>query len=336
VKRYLVWAGVVYLLLLLFPLPLLGKTGQKDKDKKPPKESSAIESEDEKKVDSGDIFRLLNEETGEVYEVSEWDFVVGAVGAEMYPTYHSEALKAQAVASYTYYSALRKRNRANPSENLKGADFADKQAGFPVFYTKEQLMGRWKDSFDTYYNKISEAVKEVFGKLITYNDEPITAVYHAISAGTTEDAAVLWGTSYPYLQPVVSPGDKLAPDYQTEASFTPEELAAKLRGIEGFEASGEPDKWLKDDLQTSSSGTVTHLTICNKAFTGIQLREALGLRSACFSVKYADGKFVFTVSGYGHNVGMSQYGADYLARQGLTYDEILRYYYTDVEIKEIK
>ena len=122
-------------------------------------------------------------------------------------------------------------------------------------------------------------------------------------------------------------------DYLTEASFTPDELDEKLSRAEGFKASGEPDKWIKDKPQTSASGTVTQIEICGRVFTGVEIRELLGLRSACFSVRYGDGEFVFTVSGYGHNVGMSQYGADYLARQGMTYEEILRYYYTDVQIK---
>ena len=330
-RRYLIWAAVVYLLLLLFPLPLLGKPEPKTQ-KKPQKEFSALPGAD-KDGDSKGVFRLQNADTGEVYEVPELDFVIGAVSAEMYPTYHTEALKAQAVASYTYYSAIRKRSRANPAKELKGADFSDKQLGFNVFYTKEQLKERWKDGFEVYYKKVSDAVESVFGKLITYDDQPITAVYHAISAGTTEDAAVLWGTSYPYLQPVPSPGDKLSPDYLTEASFTPDELDEKLSRAEGFKASGEPDKWIKDKPQTSASGTVTQIEICGRVFTGVEIRELLGLRSACFSVRYGDGEFVFTVSGYGHNVGMSQYGADYLARQGMTYEEILRYYYTDVQIK---
>lgn len=331
-KRYLIWAGVVYLMLLLFPLPLLGRS-QADKDPhtgKPSTSSSSTKSNDKS---SDNVFRLLDSDTGKVYDVSEIDFVTGAVAAEMYPTYHTEALKAQAVASYTYYSVLRKRQRANPDKGLKGADFEDTQSGFPVFYTTNQLKERWGSSFDTYYNKIKGAVNEVFGKLITYDDQPITAVYHAISAGTTEDAAVVWGTSYPYLQPVASPGDKLSPAYQSVVSLKPDELKSKLSDIKDLTFSGEPDTWLGDDLQTSVSGTVTHISICKAPLTGMQLRQALGLRSACFSVKYSDGSFVFTVQGYGHNVGMSQYGADYLARQGLKYDEILHYYYTDVVIK---
>lgn len=329
-KRYLIWLSVIYLLLLLLPLPLLGKSNpDKGNTQSTGPAPSAPSKGDEKK----DVFRLLNTDTGKVYELSERDFLIGAVSAEMYPTYHTEALKAQAVAGFTYYSVLRNRQRANPDSALKGADFADKQNGMPVYYNNGQLKERWGSSYDAYYKKISGAVDSVYGKLITYDDQPITSVYHAISTGTTEDAAVVWGTSYPYLQPVATPGDKLSPSYRSVVTLTPEELSSKLSAVKNIDFSGAPDSWLSNDLQTSASGTVTYLTVCKTPFTGREIREAIGLRSAGFTVEYKNGNFVFTVLGYGHNVGMSQYGADYLARQGMTYDEILKYYYTNVEIK---
>ncbi|MDD2362901.1 MAG: stage II sporulation protein D [Oscillospiraceae bacterium] len=331
-KRYIIWIGIVYIVLLLLPLPVLGKL-KPDKDPQLNSGDFSSKSNNKKDKNNNELFRLLDTDTNTVYEVSVKEFVTGSVGAEMYPTYHTEALKAQAVASYTYYSVLRKRQRANPNANLKGADFADMVSGFPVYNTNNQLKERWGKNYDTYYKKISDTVNSVLGKMITYDGEPITAVYHAISTGTTEDAAVMWGTSYPYLQPVASPGDKLSPSYQSNISFKSDKLKSELSKIKGLTFSGTADKWLDKNIQTSSSGTVTQLKICNTSLTGSQIREALGLRSANFTVEYRDGSFHFTVYGYGHNVGMSQYGADYLARQGLSYEEILHYYYTDVEIK---
>lgn len=331
-KRYIIWIGIVYMVLLLLPLPVLGKLNP---DIKPPITSSNSTNKSSDKINekNEESFRLLDTDTNIVYEVSVKDFVTGSVGAEMYPTYNTEALKAQAVASYTYYSVLKKRQKANPNTELRGADFADMVSGFPIFYTDNQLKKRWGKNYNTYYKKISNAVNSVLGKMITYDGEPITAVYHAISSGTTEDAAVMWGTSYPYLQPVVSPGDKLSPSYQSSVTFKPDKFKSDLSKIKNLTFSGTADKWLDKNIQTSSSGTVTQLKICNTSLTGSQIREALGLRSANFTVEYREGGFHFTVYGYGHNVGMSQYGADYLARQGLSYEEILHYYYTDVEIK---
>lgn len=124
--------------------------------------------------------------------MEEREFVIGTVASEMPASYHTEALKAQAVASYTYYSAKRARAREEPEEALKGADFADVPATFPETYTEEGLRERWGDNFDTYYNKICDAVDEVMGKTLTYDGELIYAAYHAISSGTTETGVPVW------------------------------------------------------------------------------------------------------------------------------------------------
>lgn len=340
-KRYALWILAVYALLLLLPLPLLGIAGKSGTPLVRPPDSqsqsqsqSVVSSSSGEKDDSGSVFRLLDAETGTVYEVPDRDFVVGTVSAEMYPTYHVEALKAQAVASYTYYCVQREQERADPDPDLKGADFADTLSGLPRYYSDEELKERWGDHYDTYHSKITEAVDAVFGRKITYDGKPIMAAYHAISSGVTEDAALVWGGSLPYLQPVASPGDKLSPSYQSTVSFTAEEFKGKLSTVEGCSFGEDPAAWISGEPQKSSSGTVSKITIGGKEMTGTEVRERLGLRSACFTVAYKEGRFTFTVLGYGHDVGMSQYGADYMARQGSDWEEILHYYYTGVVITE--
>ena len=338
-KRYALWILAVYILLLLIPLPLLGLASTQEasppaSSPDPPESQGGASSVPEEEGASGEVFRLLDSDTGEVYEVADRDFVAGAVAAEMYPTYHLEALKAQAAASYTYYCVQREQERADPDPDLKGADFADTLSGLPRYYSDEELRERWGEHYDTYRQKIDEAVDAVFGRTITYDGEPILAAYHAISSGATEDAAVVWGSSLPYLQPVASPGDKLSPSYQSTVTFTPEELKEKLASVEGCTLGEDPAAWISGEPQTSSSGTVTKITIGGAELTGTQLREALGLRSACFTVAYGDEGFTFTVLGYGHGVGMGQYGADYMARQGSDWEEILHYYYKGVVITE--
>lgn len=334
-KRYLLWILTVYILLLLMPLPLLGTTQTDKGSQESPSSSGPTNSASSGNAPSAnEAFRILNTDTNAIEEVAPRDFLIGSVAAEMYPSYHIEALKAQAVASYTYYTVQRNKQRDNPDSSLKGADFADKNSGLPIYFTNDQLKDRWGKNYDTYYKKISEAVDAVPGKLIVYNNEPIVAVFHAISSGMTEDAGVVWGASYPYLVPVASPGDKLSPSYQTTVTVKPDELSSKLKSADsGLTLNGEPSAWL-GQIQTSSSGTVTQIEIGGNALTGSKVREALGLKSACFSVKYEDGCFHFTVLGYGHDVGMSQYGADYLARQGSSYEDILKYYYTGVSISD--
>ena len=170
----------------------------------------------------------------------------------------------------------------------------------------------------------------VYGKQILYNDSPIFAAYHSSNAGKTESSSIVWGNEFAYLQPVVSSGDTLSPHYNTTVVVSDTEFAAAFpeRSLTG-DASG----WITDTPSVSDSGTVTSITIGGTPYTGQQVREALGLRSACFSVAHNTDGFTFTVSGYGHGVGMSQYGAKAMAEQGFTYDEILCHYYTDVTIK---
>lgn len=334
-KRYLLWALTVYILLLLLPLPLLGAT-QSDKgtEEAPSSSGAASSASSGGTVSANEAFRILNTDTNAVVEVSPRDFLIGTVAAEMYPSYHAEALKAQAVASFTYYTVQRNRQHDSPDASLKGADFSDKNSGLPIYYTDDQLKERWGKNYDAYYKKISEAVDAVLGKWIAYDNQPIVAVYHAISSGMTEDAGIMWGTSYPYLVPVASPGDKLSPAYQTTVTVKPDELSSKIKAADSsLTLSGDPSAWL-GSIQTSPSGTVTQIELGGNQLTGSKLREALGLKSACFSVNYEDDCFHFTVLGYGHDVGMSQYGADYLARQGSNYEEILKYYYTGVSIAD--
>ena len=280
------------------------------------------------------MFKVLDTDSGKVVEMGEREFVIGTVASEMPPTYHSEALKAQAVASFTYYSAKRKAARANPDPDLKGADFSDVPTSFPEGYSQEGMKAKWGANYDAYYKKVKAAVDAVFGKRICLGGEPILAAYHAISFGTTEDAKVVWDTEYPYLKPVPSPGDKLSPDYQAEATFTPAQFSeAMAKEVEGLKLEGDAAGWIGKEVSTSSSGSVTKITVGGKDLSGRMVREALSLRSACFTVEYTGGKFCFTVLGYGHGVGMSQYGADYLARQGSGWQEILQTYYTGVTIQ---
>lgn len=356
-KRYIVLILFVYLVLLLMPLSVLGvlepdKPPQSGQTTSPKKTAAPTKSATQTQTTAAaptqtapaatgttasgqqpTTFKILDTKTGQVTEMAEREFLIGTVASEMFPTYHTEALKAQAVASYTYYCSQRAKARANPVEALKGADFSDVPATYPETYTTEGLKARWGDHYDAYYQKITEAVDAVFGKRLLYNGESIFAAYHAIGFGTTEDGKTVWNVDYPYLKSVPSPGDKLSPDYQSVVTFTPEQLSGALKKV--FTDLVLPEKvesWIGADPARSAAGTVTKIVIGGKELTGRQVREALDLRSANFTVVYKDGSFRFTVLGYGHGVGMSQYGADYLARQGSNWEEILKYYYTDVAI----
>lgn len=333
-KGYTIILLLCTALMLLLPLPALPRdsatiTTPTDTSTPPtattsPTTSTAVT--DEQKP----TFRILVD--GNVVELEEREFLIRTLAYEMSPSYHAEALKAQAVAAYTYHARRRAMQRQSPDPALGGADFATADNTFPGNYTTVGLRAKWGDNYTAHYQKLCDAVDAVIGKTITHDGALIDACYFAISSGSTEDAATLWGHDIPYLRSVASPGDRLAPDYQTTVSLTADEMRQKLSAIDGVTLGNDPAAWIGSPT-CSAAGTVTAITVGGKAVKGTDIRQALGLRSACFSCTYQDSAFTLTVRGYGHGVGMSQYGADYLARQGYTYQEILQYYYTGVTIR---
>ncbi len=270
--------------------------------------------------------RVLDKKSGEITKIDLDEYLFGVISAEMPALYNEEALKAQAVASYTYMLF-----RANERAGEK-YDVVDDSSVDQAFITRKEAREKWGDGYDKYAAKIEAVIKSVSGYvMVDENDMPILAAYHNISAGRTESANTVWGSEYSYLQPVDSLGDLTAEKYLSEESFTPEEIAEKLALPESDAA---PSKWL-GNIESTDSGTVTEISFCEKEFTGGQIRSRLGLRSSVFTVNYDDGTFNFRVQGHGHGVGMSQYGANYLAEQGYTYVEILSWYYTGCKMKRL-
>jgi len=320
-------------LLLLIPLPAFSASPAEDTlsptpDTPPATTATTAPSADPPTEEA--VFRVLCDE--QVVTLTERDFLIRTLAMEMSPSTHEEALKAQAVASYTYYARLRQAQAEEADPALKGADFATPNAKFPSEYTEENLRQRWGEQYEANYAKLAAAVDAVKGVAITHEGKYIDACYHAISSGSTESAATVWGAEVPYLQAVASPGDRLSEGYASQVTLTADEVRATLTAEVPDLALGEdPAAWFGEPT-LSAAGTVAEQPIGDGKLAGTRLRQLFGLRSAAFTVTYAEGTFTFAVRGYGHGVGMSQYGADYLAHQGYTYDEILRYYYTDVTI----
>lgn len=320
----LIFAG----LLVALPMQALPAGSMPKLEESREAESSAAESAPPR---TDAEFAIWDQKSEKVIRMNERDFIFYTVAAEMPVAYGEEALKAQTVASYTYFCCQRNAQKKNPTASLNGADFADVPSCFPEGYTDDYLKEKWGKQYDECRAVLEKAVNAVFGKTLTYQNEPILAAYHAISCGSTESAAVVWNTDYPYLVSVPCPGDTLADGYETTARFTPQQLAAALSEVNGVSLSGTADGWI-GKISRSAAGTVTSAEVGGQPLTGRQLRKLLGLRSAAFTVTYTDGVFLFTVRGFGHGAGMSQYGAGYLARQGMSYTEILQYFYTGAEL----
>lgn len=274
-------------------------------------------------VDTLGQVRMLDCDSGAVIKLSLRDYLFGVTAAEMSMSNGDEALKAQIIASHTFTLY---RTAENADKKYDITNSTDDQA----YKSRSDARMDWGERADEYCLRLDSLIDEVGGYIIADDDRrPILAAYHAVSAGRTESAEVMWGSDYSYLQPVDSVGDLLSPDYLSERSFTPAELAEKLS--DEVKLTGDAAKWL-GDISRSSSGTVTKISLGGQSLSGSRVRSLLGLRSAVFEVTYADGTFNFKVQGYGHCVGMSQYGANYLAGLGSDYREILGWYYTDCKL----
>ena len=251
---------------------------------------------------------------GTILQIPFEEYIVGVVAAEMPASFPVEALKAQAVVARTYA-------KQRLSKGLTLTDSVSTQS----YKDEGQLRSMWGSSYDTYYSKIKNAVDATNGLAIYYNGNYIDAVYHSTSNGYTEDAEYVWGNSVSYLKSVASPWDTTATTYLR----TEEKSEQVLLNTLGFSITSDT---IVEIISRDASGRVTEVRIGDSTYDGVTLRNILGLRSADFDLEVKDGNLVVTTRGYGHGVGMSQYGAAGMAREGYSYIDILKHYYTGVSI----
>ncbi len=273
--------------------------------------------------------KVMSASSKNIIEINLRDYLLGVVAAEMNPTYHEEAIKAQIIASHTLLLYLKNHR----SDELGSADISDSPASHQGYLTTEQQKEKWGENYDMYAEKLGKCIDEVLNLTLQYNGEYINSVFHAISNGKTEDAKDVWGGEIPYLKSVTSIGDTLSPAYISTVEFDSKTLKEKLKEY-NIDFSDTPKEWV-EKISNTESGMVDIIKICGKDIKGTEIRTALGLKSSTFSVEFKDDKFIFTVKGYGHGVGMSQYGANHMANQGFDYKGILKHYYTGIEIVEI-
>ena len=247
----------------------------------------------------------------------------------MPPTWETEALKAQGIALYTYYSRLREQNRAKGGDE---PDFTcDTDKGL-VYVPQEGRKERWGDQWEEWEKTLVTVEKSIRGLTLQSEGELVCATFFAISSGNTDSAADVWGGEADCLLPAASAGDVFASGYLSTVTMTEEEARKAIQSaFPKAELGKDPKGWLTE-LHRSDSGTVLSGKIGGAEATGTQIRNTFGLRSANFDWKFADGKFTFTVRGWGHNVGMSQTGAQYMAQNGASCQQILAWYYPGSEL----
>lgn len=271
---------------------------------------------------------------GTVTTMTMGQYLVGVVAAEMPATFSIEALKAQAVAARTetLYHLLLYKSTKHPD-----ADVCSDPADCQAYKSDAELHEKWGVTYDEYITKITQAVQGTDGECLTYQNEPIQAVFHSSSAGQTANSGEVWANSLPYLISVNSPETAAdVPNYVSSVTVSLSDFKETvLKHFPDAVFSKDRSKWITDITHTDS-GRINTLKIGGVSVTGTILRSMFGLRSTAASIDIDDKNVTFTTTGYGHGVGMSQYGANAFALEGKSYKEILTWYYTNVTFSNEK
>ncbi len=285
-----------------------------------------------KKIDNMS-FKVYFPNTKEVKTYTIEEYLFGVVAGEMNITYEEEALKAQTIAAYSLALHRKAKRDKVPDKNIMNADVTADSKVDQAFLTKEQIKEKWGNNYEQYAKKLERIISLVKGEYLTYKGEIAQTVYHDTSSGKTETAENMWGSAIEYLTSVQSVGDILNPEYLTKVSVAKDEFVRLLLEND-VKISSDKLKSEIEIISRTESGTVLSIKLGDKTLKGTKIREIFNLRSANFDISFTDDKVEFTVRGYGHGVGMSQYGANEMAKQGSSYDEILKWYYKGCEITD--
>lgn len=330
-KNYL-YGLCIFIIALIF-IPMISMINKEVPQTKEQKDFQKIKNYE---ITADSSYKILDIYSKNVVEVPVRDYLIGAVFAQMPADFNEEALKAQAVISHTYIIRQRAKQKMKADPELKGADISNDLNNYLPFYTEDQAKTIYKDKYGEYYLKISKCVDEVINKVILYNDEPIVASYHSMSPGMTESAEVAWDVKVPYLVSVESFSDVECDGFLDTKYMTQDEMYARLtQGLEGVTLSDDKTTWITIN-RVSEAGMVLDISVGGKSFTGRQIQELLTIRSPFYTITYEGEKFKIEAKGYGHGVGLSQYGANNMALNGSTYEEILHHYYTEIEIQDLQ
>ena len=276
---------------------------------------------------------IYNHKTGKTQKMNIEEYLYGVLSGEMPSDFDIEALKAQAVAARTYVMY----NQEKGSSKHKGSAVCTDYTHCQEYKSEEELKkSKGEDWIKNSYPKIKQAINETKGHIITYDGSPILPLYFSTSSGKTENSEEVFSAEYPYLRSVDSPYDKYAPKYASTLKITNKDFVSKLKNI--YTDININENNLSSQIKIvsrSDGGAVNKIKLGNKELTGRDMRNILNLNSANFEVKFDGNTLDFIVKGYGHGVGMSQWGAEGMAQEGYKYYKILSHYYKDTEIKDI-
>ena len=325
---------LIIFILIIFAIPIIFTKSNKVKGEETIEENKVEEiTLKEYNYKQYNTIKVLHKNSNEIEELQLDEYLLGVVSAEMPATFDEEALNAQAVVArtYTIYSITHSNNKHGE------ADICDDSTCCQAWISKEDRMAKWEENVrEENWRKIQLAINNTTGKIITYNGEVIDAFFHSNSGGVTEVPVNVWGgTDYPYLQSVETAGEDAYSQFSSEVVVTKEELKNKiLQKHSDFIIDYNEQDCIKP-LEYTDGGRIKTLKIGNLNLSGVEMRTILGLKSANFEVTIEGDNVKFQVKGYGHGVGMSQTGADSMAKEGKNYEEIIKHFYTGVEIVDM-
>ena len=301
-----------------------------EKEEKQEKEVINYETIDEEAPN----ISIYNHKTGVIESMDIETYLYGVLSGEMSAKFNIEALKAQAIAARTFVM----NKKENPaSSGHKNAVVCTNYKHCQEYKSYEELKStngtQWMEE---YYPKIKKAVDETKGQIIVYEDKPILPLYFSTSSGKTENSEEVFSTQYPYLKSVESPYDGQSPKYTSQVVVSKSDFINNIK--KSYPNISIKSSNLKEDikiLNRNEGGSVGKIKVGDKELTGVNIRSIFNLNSANFEIEFKNDNIIFNVKGYGHGVGMSQWGAEGMAEEGFLYYEILKYYYTGTEIKDL-
>lgn len=337
---------ILALMVTVYALPLITVGFEKTEDEQDGFIEDAVEVNAEKGSDKEEpgvadtssydektnITLLVGEET---ITINLNDYLTGVLAAEMPANFPEEALKAQAVAArtYTLYKIEMYEEGMDIPSVHKGAQLCSDPSHCKAYYdVQAKAEELWGDNADFYISKMADAVKDTDGMIATYDGKPIAAVFHAASGEKTEAAVNVWGSDIPYLVSVDSSGGEESKYYNDTVTVNKNDFANAFKEQYPSAVFAEdPSTWFRDSHRSEAGGIIDVL-VGNVRVSGTKVREIAGLKSTNFTYQVDGENLIFTTTGYGHGVGMSQYGAKAMAEEGYTFDQIIKHYYTGVEI----
>ena len=278
---------------------------------------------------------ILNAETNDIAVMNIKDYLIWNVIAQIPGTFEKEALKAQAVLSHTYIMNRYISEKENPTKSLLGAIISTDDTLYPKSFTSDEAKNYYGDKYETALKNVTSAVEEVLNEICIYDNQPIVVAYHTISCGKTESSKDIWNEDVPYLVSVNSASDEKAEGFSKTTTVSSQEFKENAEKTFSVTLSDNSEEWIKI-LSKTENGTPLTISLGGKKIQASELSTALDLPSQHFEVQINNDNISFITKGLGHLVGMSQYGANSLAKSGKNYKEILEYYFPKTEIFDLK